>query len=80
MFYIVFYYNRYLGGTFGPTKYIIGIYKTNEEAIQRQKEFCTTERGGWKKGVNSSIVYQDIVTFVNKIPEGDDVFVALFTT
>ena len=79
MFYITYYYNRNLGGMFGPTKYIIGIYKTKEDAVKRQKEFCIIKRGAWKIGVKSSILWEDIVTFVNEIPEGD-VCVELFTT
>ena len=66
-------YSYYVGST---TKYIRGIYNNINDAKNRQIDLC--ECNG-VNGVNGSMSYGDMVTFVNSIPDGS-CNVELFTT
>ena len=51
-----------------PTKYVIGVYTDEEQAVTRQKEYCGDN---WQIGLNTSITGDNICTFINTFPCGD---------
>jgi len=64
--FIVYYYSYYSSNL---TKYIGGIYDTQEKAIERQKDMC-----GKEYKVNQllqTVSGRGIMTFINVVPYGD---------
>lgn len=74
-FYIVYSYTPTFG-SFPPTKYVEGIYKNVDEAINRQKVICGKYA---QQGINNSFHGNGITTFINSFPDGD-CHIELFTT
>lgn len=74
-YYIVYGYKQKYS-TYTPTKYILGIYKNIEDAINRQNEMC----GGIRNNLNKyTTTCNNCITFINVVPEGDCI-VELFST
>jgi hypothetical protein len=74
-FYIVYSYTPSFSST-APKKYIMGIYKELNHAINRQYEVCGKNH---VTGVNNSVHGNGKTTFINVIPEGS-CNIELFTT
>lgn len=70
--YIVYRYNINSSNT---TKYIMGIYYSKEEAIERQKKLCPN----FNKYFNTYTSDNGDVTFINKLKLGDS-NIEMFTT
>jgi hypothetical protein len=70
--YIVYRYNIHNSNT---TKYIMGIYASKKEAINRQKLLCPI----FNKYFNTYTSNKGDVTFINKVKLGDS-DIEMFTT
>ena len=73
MLYIVYSYKY---SSYMPTKYIEGVYNSEEDAVKRQHVICGEYL---TEGVNKSLNGNWRVTFINVVPYGE-CHIEMFTT